>query len=166
MEATTPKRRSRLNGKRHAYEPSIELLYKAVQIDDATGCHVWTRAKMPKGYGRIHIKGKDHLTHRLSYELHVGPVPDEMFVCHKCDNPSCINPEHLFIGTIQDNHADMVQKGRNPRGEKQWNARLNEDYVRVIRLLKWTNKETAKLFGVTPDNIKHIRAGKRWAHVL
>jgi hypothetical protein len=158
--------RARLNGGNTKYEPSVELLYKRVRVDETTGCHVWTGKLNHNGYGRIGINYKDVLAHRLSYELQVGPIPSDLFVCHKCDNRACINPAHFFLGTLSDNHADMVKKGRNTRGESQWLAKLKDDYVRVIRLLKWDDKETAKLFGVTPSNIKHIRERKRWTHVL
>jgi hypothetical protein len=158
--------RERLSYGTRKYEASVELLYKRVRVDEVTGCHIWTGKLNHNGYGRIGINYKDILTHRLSYELQVGPIPEGLFVCHKCDNRACLNYEHFFLGTLKDNHKDMVEKKRNVRGETQWNARLNEDYVRVIRALKWPQKEIAKLFNVSVETIKAIHNGKSWKHVV
>lgn len=81
-------------------------------IDKSTGCWLWTGRLTDKGYGVISLKGKDHLTHRLSYMLHFGPIPDGLLVCHACDIPNCVNPDHLFLGTVTDNNRDCAAKGR------------------------------------------------------
>ncbi|MDO7847580.1 HNH endonuclease [Hymenobacter sp. M29] len=78
------------------------------------GCWEWTGYKNPKGYGYLMVKaGKPTGAHRFSYELHKGPIPKGLFVCHTCDNPVCSNPDHLFLGTVKDNTQDMVKKGRS-----------------------------------------------------
>lgn len=87
------------------------LDFKSV-VNVETGCIEWTGARQKAGYGALNLDGEVKATHRLSYETNVGPIPTGMFVCHKCDNPSCINPEHLFLGTNEDNVEDMRQKGR------------------------------------------------------
>lgn len=89
-------------------------------VKKTDGCWEWTgyRRKSKQLYGSIMVNAKHMYAHRYSWLLHNGPIPDDMIVCHRCDNPSCVRPDHLFLGTDADNVADMVAKGRNSRGEK------------------------------------------------
>lgn len=75
-------------------------------------CWIWAGARLPRGYGRLGIDGRQFLAHRVSYALYRGEVPNDLLVCHTCDVPSCVNPDHLFLGTAQDNIRDAVNKGR------------------------------------------------------
>jgi len=87
-------------------------------ILSSSGCWEWTAGKNAGGYGRITFKGKVTLAHRLSYQTFCGPIPDGVYVCHHCDNPSCINPDHLWLGTNSDNILDCSKKGRHPLHNK------------------------------------------------
>lgn len=99
------------------------------RVDTSGDCLVWTGAKTPKGYGVLTLNGRRWYAHRLSYTLTNGPIPDGLFVCHRCDHPPCVRPDHLFLGTMQENFADMRRKGRartkwtGPRPQR-WDGRF------------------------------------------
>lgn len=106
---------------------TLETRFRASYVIAESGCWEWTKGKTGLGrptiyYGKREGKDLQQYAHRVSYELHVGDVPDGLFVCHHCDNPSCVNPDHLFLGTAMDNRRDMVSKGRDPRGEAHSDA--------------------------------------------
>jgi hypothetical protein len=119
-----------------------------------------------RNYPQIRFNGKKTLLSRLMYKLHYGEIPNEFYVCHKCDNPSCVNPEHLFLGTQKDNMVDMKKKDRS--GVKHL-TKLNAEKVREIRgLLAETNlnqKQIAEMFGIDQSIISRIKSDKRWSHV-
>lgn len=133
------------------------------------GCWRWLSYIDPQGYGRLHYNRKPMLANRLSYLLHFGEIPEGKMVCHKCDNPSCVNPDHLFLGSQSDNMADMYTKGRErKRGKKGTThpqAKLTDDAVRAIRASKSSDAELAKSHGVSRPTIHSIRVGKTWQHV-
>ncbi len=87
--------------------------WQQVAIIPEHSCWEWLGAKSPKGYGTFGANRKHFQAHRFSWQIHFGPIPDGLLVCHKCDNPSCVRPEHLFLGTALDNTRDMINKGRN-----------------------------------------------------
>ena len=125
-----------------------------------SGCFLWIKRKLHRqGYG---WQGKK-LAHRASWELHCGPIPNGMFVCHKCDNTTCVNPDHLFLGTRSENMFDCGRKGRaNKKGSVNGNAKLTEDDVRFIRSIprkKYICIDLAKRFGVSKYTIQGIRSG-------
>lgn len=127
------------------------------------------------GYGSMSKgrQGEGHVgAHRLSWQIHFGPIPEGMFVCHRCDNPPCCNPRHLFLGTPADNVADMISKGRAnpkpPRGERHFRTTLTEDQVREIRSLGAAGvvlSEIGRRFGISKSAAKHIVRRRRWKHV-
>ncbi len=142
-----------------------------------SGCWIWTASINNCGYGKISVDGKIKGAHRVSYELHVGEIPKGMCVLHKCDVPACVNPDHLFLGTHQDNMRDKTVKGRHVstkgqtynRGSVHGEAKLNEVDVRLIKqLLKTSNlmqKQIGKYFGVDHTTISEINTGRNWSYV-
>jgi len=123
------------------------------------GCWVWLRRKLKKGYGLVDggtdSKPETKYAHRLMWELVRGPIPPGRYVCHTCDNPSCINPEHLFIGTPQENHDDMVAKGRRirPVPTKEQVAEM-----RRLRLARVSGNDIAVRLGFTKSTVlKYVR---------
>ena len=136
-----------------------------------SGCWLWLDCTW-QGYGRMRHAGENRLAHRLSYEAVHGPIPEGEVVCHKCDNPGCVNPGHLFLGTQADNVADMLRKGRenrNPRpyhqGRKNPNSRITEDAVRGILLSLLNMRAAAEVYGVAPSWVQRIRKREVWVHV-
>lgn len=137
------------------------------------GCWLWRGAALPPmGHGTIRRGKKNYTVHRLSWEIHRGPIPDGLQVCHHCDVPKCVNPDHLFIGTQADNNRDRHAKGRTVmprlRGSQHPGAKLTEDDVRAIRAAhhKISAPQLAKQYGVTKGAIHQIHMGLRWGHLL
>jgi hypothetical protein len=147
---------------------------KVNKLPEENGCWVWTASQDKDMYGkfRIHDAGKsiDVRAHQYSWQLYIGrPVPKSMVICHKCDKPYCVNPYHLFIGTTQDNTQDMVDKGRQAKGETQYCAKLTETKVKEVRTLfatgKYTKKQIADMYGVASTTIWKLLTGQSWTHV-
>ena len=133
-------------------------------------CWEWTGTVISTGYGKIHLgPGQPGLAHRYSYELHYGPIPAGLFVCHHCDNRRCVNPRHLFCGTQQDNVDDMEAKGRavkrGAHGETNGGARLAEAAVRDIRASSDAAQKIAEQHGVSVSLIYAIRQRRIWKHI-
>ncbi len=132
-----------------------------------SGCQLWT-GSTTDGYGRLRWRGKPRKAHRLSWEAHYGPVPDGQLVCHKCDVPSCINPLHLWLGTNDDNMADMARKGRvvAARGEQNKRSKLTAEQVVAIRIAAGSQREIARQYGISQPQVGHIKRGQQWRHLL
>lgn len=155
------------------------------KVDKSGACWTWTAARSYQGYGligvrRAGVKMMDR-AHRVSWEMHFGPIPDGLFVCHHCDNPPCVRPDHLFLGTAVSNGRDMQRKGRGrggvsgenncsvkyPKvGERNGRAKLTAADVAAIRARYATGTETlrslAAEFGIHNGTIGRIVKGERW----
>jgi len=135
-----------------------------VFFTDERGCHVCTSHwKDYDGYPRIKIGGVKMPVSHLAYERRFGPVPQGLILRHTCDNPACINPEHLVPGTHADNVADRVQRGRSAAGGKNGRAKLTPAIVREILASDETTCAWARRLGVDPKTVRSIRQRKIWA---
>lgn len=141
-----------------------ERLLKFGWTITSSGCWEWNGSRRPTGYGVVGV-GRQRLeyVHRLAWTLAEGPIPDGLFVCHRCDNPPCMRPDHLFLGSDLDNIADMNSKKRNAFGERNGHAVLsNADVVelRAAMALGASPTALAATWGVTPGHLYAIRAGR------
>jgi hypothetical protein len=146
--------------------------------DQSTGCWEWQGVRNRQGYGVVAWPRltRETLVHRVAYRLFVGD-PGALCVLHRCDNPPCLNPEHLFLGTRADNLADMRAKGRArtvisekaraniPRGERCWASKITEADVRAIRADPRNHTEVARSWGLNVSHVRAIRLRQSWAHV-
>ena len=155
-----------------------------MSVVKSDGCWLWTGHTV-RGYGEIGLggrAGRNLKAHRVSWELANGPIPPGLLVCHHCDTPACVNPAHLFLGTVRDNALDASRKGRlnQPtkahKGEANCKARLTAADIAAIRdvyaahrgkqyVKRGTATMLARRFGVHPDYLKRIVDRKAWAHV-
>lgn len=145
-----------------------ERLEKYSYPEPNTGCWIWTGSIGKLGYGRFAYKGKNLMAYRVSYAFHKGEIPKGLHVCHSCDNPMCVNPDHLFLGTPKDNMTDRKNKGRNAcqKGELNGNSKLTKEQVMVIRSSTSHPNELGKIYGVAPQHIIKIKKLKAWTHIL
>ena len=143
--------------------PRTNWFYQRYRVTES-GCWEWLGCKDVGGYGRVTLKKTNRLAHRCMYEHMNGEIPDGAHICHKCDNRSCINPEHLYLGTHQDNMKDRDAKGRGvvPRGEHHHKAKLTWARVREIRSTEEPANALAKKFGVCKSTIERVRRGRFW----
>lgn len=147
------------------------------KVNKTAGCWIWTASTVRAGYGQFGVlygigDTRIRLAHRVSWVIHNGQIPPGMYVLHKCDNPPCVNPEHLFLGTLADNNHDRDAKGRGGNhllvGRNITSAVLSADDVRAIRRDAESGHSLASLarrYGVNPSTVSLLVARKRWKHV-
>lgn len=139
--------------------------WERVAVKSPSECWPWLGSVDRDGYGRASLKGKKMLASRLAYILATGKNPEDLLVCHHCDNPPCCNPSHLYAGTKSDNERDKFKRGKTHRGEKNPAGKLSEDQVQNIRRLfdkGMTNVAIGKMMGVHHSTISKIRTGGSW----
>ena len=156
-------------------QDEIDSIYNRIldkrELDDESGCWNYSGYLLPIGYARIGIGNKNMgYAHRIAYLATKGMIPDGLLVRHLCHNRACFNPDHLEVGTHQDNSDDMVNAGRSPRmfGERNGNAKLTTEDVLEIRqrhLEGDSTRELAQEFGVSYGAIREIVLFKKWSHV-
>lgn len=135
------------------------------------GCWSWKNKSLTNGYVKINIgRSKSILGHRISWIIHNGKIDNKLFVLHKCDNPQCTNPEHLFLGTPKDNSQDCLNKNRKnvAKGSNHYNVKLTEiDVIKIKELLKlgYSQRKLAKIFNISSSNIQNIADGKIWKDI-
>ena len=149
----------------------FERFFSKISFENHSNkCWIWTGSKDKAGYGLLRMGKKFIKSHRYAYQLYNGNFDNKLFVCHKCDNPSCNNPEHLFLGTAKENNLDRVNKNRNAnqKGSNQTSAILNEKLVLEIRD-KLKNGYLAKYlaidYGVHKTTIADIKHRRTWSHI-
>ncbi len=159
----------------------MKRFYDKVKVDVNTGCHEWTGGKTTQGYGNFRFNGRVSLAHRVSWTLRYGGITNGLHCLHKCDNPSCVNPEHLFLGTHQDNMADRDAKGRGKqlRGEAHCSATITreqaQDVVNKLSVVKRHSggrvkngelRRVADETGVSYLTVRSISGGQSWKHII
>jgi hypothetical protein len=161
-------------------KPAIYRFNMSYKKDEHSGCWIWqgkSKSGSSKLYGRIKVNKKNVPAHRFSWEIHNNQeVPEKMFVLHKCDNPGCVNPDHLFVGTHQDNMNDKVLKNRQAKGSdfknrkaaigsKNGLSKLTEKQAMEIYLDERPQRIISKDYEVTQTVVHNIKSQKTWRHI-
>lgn len=151
-------------------KPALDRLLSRI-TKTAAGCWEWTGRRFRDGYGEFNFgDGRRSVAHRAAWELLRGPIPDGLYVCHRCDNPPCVNPDHLFLGTAKDNERDKESKGRRESraGENNGNAALTEGQVHAVRAAAArgdADEVIGERYGVAAATVRGIRTGRDWKSV-
>lgn len=147
-------------------EDILDRFWNKVEILGENDCWNWLAYIDRHGYGNFQLNGKPWLVHRLSWIIKSGEIPGDLLVCHTCDNRKCVNPDHLFIGTNQDNSKDMISKGRGrcnyQYGEDNHNSKLTTEQALMVKHSTRPCAELSLELGVDYNTVWRIRKGLRW----
>lgn len=153
--------------------PAIDGFMQSFIPEPNSGCWLWEKTLNNKGYGLLQCGGFKGYAHRFAFLMFNGSLEGK-HVCHRCDMPSCVNPEHLFLGTASENMSDCVAKGRHAsqrnttnyaKGERQAHSKLSVPQVLEIRASTLSQRKLASQFGVSKNSIKLVQQRRTWAHV-
>lgn len=137
--------------------------------EPGSGCWLWRGMVIASGYGMVRFERKMYMAHRLAWKFFRGEIAPGLVICHKCDVRACVNPDHLFVGTMMDNIRDMKEKGRSPHGDKHSRSKLTAEKVSRIKAIlaedRMCMSEIAREFGVAHATISCIARGTTWRHV-
>ena len=128
------------------------------KVEKTSGCWEWTAAKFSTGYGAIRIKGFQRSTHRVAWELCYGQIPAGLCVLHRCDNKSCVRPDHLWLGTNRENTKDMHQK---KRWQRKSLGKIDTDRIRDLLCFDFTQQQIADWFGIARTYVSRVKSGTR-----
>ena len=152
-------------------KPSIDRYNKYIDVREEDECWFWNSYHNAEGYPIIYSEGKNLRVSRYSYELHIGKIPEGLLVCHTCDNVRCVNPNHLFLGTNNDNMKDKAVKGRSAKGIGHGRCKLSEEDVLFIRNNcraydpKLGVKALSETYGISVAQVRRIVLGLQWGHI-
>lgn len=143
-----------------------ERFHRSYVPEPNSGCWIWTKSLQGRGYAQISIgRSKPGRANIVSYLLHKGEIPSGLFVRHTCDCRWCVNPDHLILGTAQDNVNDAIARGRHCHGERHGSCRLTQDQAQAIKSDARMNSVIAAEYGVSERQVGLIKAGRRWKHL-
>lgn len=140
------------------------------KVEKTSSCWEW-KAASSGGYGYISVKGQNTRVSRVSYELHFGKIPQGLYVCHKCDNPGCVRPDHLFLGTALDNARDRDNKGRRipPAGTSNGYHKLSEknvlDIIEIYKSGQYSQEQLGKKYGISQAHVSRLIKKQSWRHI-
>lgn len=145
----------------------VKRFEEKYQVNPETGCWEWTASRNNRGYGVIGFKGEQYLAHRFSYMIFQGAIPEGKLICHHCDNPKCVNPDHLYAGTAKDNRVDNLLRGRNtaggPAGMGNGRAKLTDEDIALIFQLReqgYLQREIGAKLGITQAYVGKVLRGE------
>lgn len=149
------------------HAPLRQRLLRRALPEPNSGCWLWSGALTAYGYGRMVYNYQRKVAHRVSWEVHRGPIPGGMCVCHRCDNRACVNPEHLFLGTQRDNMRDMTRKGRRAVGRVCGSNLSERDVLRMraMRACGFAYREIADAIGTSGSTAARVCLRQVWKHV-